>query len=64
MRRLFGSSKSKTVSTADSTKDSIIQMRSTLEMLEKKERHLDAKIANEIALARQNAVSNKSSNLI
>ena len=35
-------------------------MRSTLEMLEKKEAHLETKISAEVALARQHAVSNKS----
>lgn len=35
-------------------------MRSTLEMLEKKEAHLETKIAAEVALARQHAVTNKS----
>lgn len=53
---LFGKSKKKTVETP---KDSILQMKSTLEMLEKKEKHLDTKIAAEVALARQNATTNK-----
>lgn len=53
---LFGKSKKKAVETP---KDSILQMKGTLEMLEKKEKHLDAKIAAEVALARQNATSNK-----
>lgn len=57
MKRLFGSSKKKVV---EAPKDSILTMRSTLEMLEKKEKHLDTKIAAEVALARQHAVSNKS----
>lgn len=57
MKRLFGSSKKQQV---QGPKDSIIQMRSTLEMLEKKETHLETKIAAEVALARQHAVTNKS----
>ena len=57
MKRLFGSSKKQQI---QGPKDSIIQMRSTLEMLEKKEAHLETKIAAEVALARQHAVSNKS----
>ena len=57
MKRLFGSSKKQQI---QGPKDSIIQMRSTLEMLEKKEAHLETKIAAEVALARQHAVTNKS----
>ena len=57
MKRLFGSSKKQQI---QGPKDSIIQMRSTLEMLEKKEAHLETKISAEVALARQHAVSNKS----
>ncbi len=52
----FGKSKKKT---AEAPKDSILQMRNTLEMLEKKEKHLDSKIATEIATARANATGNK-----
>lgn len=52
----FGKSKKKT---AEAPKDSIVQMRNTLEMLEKKEKHLDTKIAQEVATARANATSNK-----
>jgi charged multivesicular body protein 4 len=55
--RLFGSSKKKT---ADAPKDGIIQMRATLEMLEKKEKHLDSKISSETDTARSNATANKS----
>lgn len=52
----FGKSKKKT---AEAPKDSIVQMRNTLEMLEKKEKHLDTKIAQEVATARASATSNK-----
>lgn len=52
----FGKSKKKT---AEAPKDSIVQMRNTLEMLEKKEKHLDTKIAQEVATARANATANK-----
>lgn len=56
--RLFGRSKKKE---AEGPQDSIVQMRATLEMLEKKEKHLEGKIGAETATARQYAVSNKSS---
>lgn len=59
--RLFGSSKKKS---AEGPKDSIIQMRSTLEMLEKKEKHLDSKINSETEFARANASVNKSQALM
>ena len=59
--RLFGSSKKKS---AEGPKESIIQMRSTLEMLEKKEKHLDTKIAAETDFARANASANKSQALM
>lgn len=59
--RLFGSSKKKS---AEGPKDSIIQMRSTLEMLEKKEKHLDTKVNSETDFARANASSNKSQALM
>lgn len=58
--RLFGRSKKKEV---EGPQESIVQMRATLEMLEKKEKHLETKIATETNTARQYAVSNKSSNL-
>lgn len=54
----FGKSKKK----AEAPKDNIMQMRSTLEMLEKKEKHLESKINTEIATARANAASNKPGN--
>ncbi|PJF17056.1 Snf7-domain-containing protein [Paramicrosporidium saccamoebae] len=58
--RLFGRSKKKEV---EGPQESIVQMRATLEMLEKKEKHLETKIAAEATMARQQAVSNKSSTL-
>lgn len=57
--RLFGKGKKKEV---EAPKDSIVQMRATLDMLEKKEKHLDTKILQEMQTAKQYAVSNKSSN--
>lgn len=60
--RLFGSSKKKT---AEGPKESIIQMRATLEMLEKKEKHLETKIGAETDLARANAhAANKNAALM
>lgn len=59
--RLFGRSKKKEV---EGPQDSVLQMRSTLEMLEKKEKHLETKIQTEITTAKQYAVSNKSSKFI
>lgn len=61
--RLFGSSGSKK-KTAEGPKESILQMRSTLEMLEKKEKHLDTKIQSETDFARAHASSNKSQALM
>ena len=61
--RLFGSSGSKK-KTAEGPKESILQMRSTLEMLEKKEKHLDAKIQQETEFARSHASSNKNQALM
>lgn len=55
--RLFGAGKKKA---AEAPKDGIVQMRATLEMLEKKERHLDSKINTETDTARTNATANKS----
>lgn len=57
--RLFGRGSSK--KEADKPQDSMIQIRATLEMLEKKEKHLETKITAETSTARQYAVSNKSS---
>ena len=59
--RLFGRSKKKE---AEGPQESVIKMRDTLEMLEKKEKHLDMKIQQETDTARQCAVSNKQSKLI
>ena len=56
--RLFGKAKKKEV---EGPQESIVQMRATLEMLEKKEKHLETKIASEVTTAKQYAVSNKSS---
>lgn len=56
--RLFGRSKKKET---EGPQESIVQMRATLEMLEKKEKHLESKIAAETGTAKQYAVSNKSS---
>lgn len=56
--RLFGRSKKKEV---EGPQESIVQMRATLEMLEKKEKHLETKIVAETNTARQYAVSNKPS---
>lgn len=61
--RLFGSSGSKK-KTAEGPKESILQMRSTLEMLEKKEKHLDSKIQQETDFARTHASSNKNQALM
>lgn len=52
----FGKSKKKTT---EAPSDSILQMRNTLEMLEKKEKHLDSKIATEVSTARSLATTNK-----
>lgn len=54
--RLFGRSKKKQ---AEGPQGEVLQMRSTLEMLEKKEKYLDNKIAEEAAFARKNAVEDK-----
>jgi charged multivesicular body protein 4A/B len=61
--RLFGSSGGKK-KTAEGPKESILQMRSTLEMLEKKEKHLDTKIQQETDFARSHASSNKNQALM
>ncbi|ORZ33813.1 Snf7-domain-containing protein [Catenaria anguillulae PL171] len=51
---LFGRSKPKTT-----PKDAIIRLRETLDMLEKRERYLQAKIDNELKTAKLNATKNK-----
>jgi charged multivesicular body protein 4 len=43
------------------TKDSITQLRETGETLEKRERHLQSKIDNEIKIAKENMHKNKKS---
>lgn len=55
--RLFGRGKKKE---PEGPQESIVQMRATLEMLEKKEKHLETKIVAETATAKQYVVSNKS----
>lgn len=59
----FGrSSKKVQVETANvdnSSQSNMIKMRNTLEMLEKKERHLETKINNELEVAKKNATTNK-----
>lgn len=62
--RLFGSSSGSKKKTAEGPKESILQMRSTLEMLEKKEKHLDNKILQETEFARIHASSNKNQALM
>ena len=61
--RLFGSSSNKKKS-AEGPKENILKMRSTLEMLEKKEKHLDTKIQSETDFARAHASTNKSQALM
>ena len=51
---LFGKAKAK-----PSPKDSIIRLRETLDMLEKRERFLQVKIDNEVKLAKANVHKNK-----
>lgn len=60
--RLFGSGGKK--KTAEGPKESILQMRATLEMLEKKEKHLDSKISQETEFARAHASTNKNQALM
>lgn len=42
-----------------STREAIVTLRQQLQMLEKKEEHLQKKVDDEVAKARQNAVSNR-----
>lgn len=51
---LFGKAKK-----APSPKESIIRLRETLDMLEKRERFLQVKIDNEVAVAKANVHKNK-----
>jgi charged multivesicular body protein 4 len=53
---LFGKAKKTTVET---TKDSIIKLRETLEMLDKREKFLESKIDNEVKIAKANVTKNK-----
>ncbi len=53
--QLFGRAKK----AAPTAKDSIIKMRETLEMLEKREKFLQGKIDNELKIAKANAAKNK-----
>ncbi|KAJ3120961.1 CCA tRNA nucleotidyltransferase, mitochondrial [Physocladia obscura] len=52
--RLFGMAKAKTT-----PKDAIVKLRESLEMLEKREKYLGAKIENELKIAKANATKNK-----
>ncbi|KAI8905945.1 Snf7-domain-containing protein [Gorgonomyces haynaldii] len=52
---LFGKAKSQKTT----TKDAIIKLRESLEMLEKREKYLQTKIDAELKLAKQNATKNK-----
>jgi charged multivesicular body protein 4 len=54
MMRLFGKPKQ-----APSPADAIQRLRETLELLEKREKYLEKKIENELALAKKNAKQNK-----
>ncbi|KAI7832888.1 Snf7-domain-containing protein [Kickxella alabastrina] len=54
MKLFFGGSKPKAT-----PKDAIITLRENLSMLEKRESHLQAKVENELRLARTNATKNK-----
>ena len=47
-----------------STREAIVTLRGQLQMLEKKEEHLQKKIEDELQKARANAVSNKTSKLL
>ena len=52
---LFGKAKKQ----APTAKESIVRLRETLEMLEKRERFLQSKIDNEVKLAKANVTKNK-----
>ena len=58
---LFGKAKKQQASggAGPSAKDSIIRLRETLEMLEKREKFLQTKIENEVNLAKANVTKNK-----
>jgi charged multivesicular body protein 4 len=57
--QLFGRAKK---AAAPSPKDSIVRLRETLEMLEKREKFLQGKIDNELKIAKANATKNKRRN--
>ena len=59
MQLFFGKAKPKTTA-----KDSIIKLRETLDMLEKREKFLQTKIDNELIIAKTNATKNKRSNFL
>jgi charged multivesicular body protein 4 len=61
---LFGKAKKQQASAGPSAKDSIIRLRETLEMLEKRERFLQTKIENEVNLAKANVTKNKRGKLV
>jgi charged multivesicular body protein 4 len=52
--QLFGKAKK-----APTPKDSIVRLRETLDMLEKRERFLETKIENEVKVAKANVHKNK-----
>ena len=59
--KLFGAGAAAKKTSAQTTKDSIQQLRETIETLEKRERHLQTKIDNEVKLAKLNLSKNKKS---
>lgn len=54
MNLFFGKAKSKTTA-----KDSIVKLRETLSMLEKRQAHLETKAENEYKIAKLNATKNR-----
>jgi charged multivesicular body protein 4 len=54
MNLFFGKAKSKTTA-----KDSIVKLRETLAMLEKRQAHLETKAENEYKIAKLNATKNR-----
>jgi len=59
---LFGKSRAK--KTENAPKDSVLKLKETLDMLEKREQYLQKKIDNELATAKKNAQSNKKAALM
>lgn len=57
---LFGKAKKQ----APTPKESIVKLRETLDMLDKREKFLQTKIENEIKLARANGTRNKRGKLL